>query len=224
MDYGPFGFIEKFTPLWNMWSGGGEHYSFLNQQAAAMKNFESLVGAVQPLLDEDGKAQARALLANSDAASETALNAVWRRKLGLAPEEADATVVQLMKQLIPLLTTVPTDYTIFWRQLATVAELGDEEEAAWVAALTPAFSRPFTGAGDAALGPWVTWLKEWKAHSSAAAAAGMRLASPKYVAREALLVEAYTAAQQGDYTAVHELHALLKNPYAEVSQRRRDIY
>ncbi len=34
MDYGPFGFIEKFEPLWNMWVGGGEHFGFLNQPAA----------------------------------------------------------------------------------------------------------------------------------------------------------------------------------------------
>jgi uncharacterized protein YdiU (UPF0061 family) len=31
MDYGPFGFIEKFSPNWNMWVGGGDHYSFMNQ-------------------------------------------------------------------------------------------------------------------------------------------------------------------------------------------------
>lgn len=37
MDYGPFGYIERFKPLWNMWSGGGDHFGFLNQPAAAMK-------------------------------------------------------------------------------------------------------------------------------------------------------------------------------------------
>jgi uncharacterized protein YdiU (UPF0061 family) len=31
MDYGPFGFVERFQPLWNMWVGGGEHYGFMNQ-------------------------------------------------------------------------------------------------------------------------------------------------------------------------------------------------
>ena len=34
MDYGPFGFIERFVPLWNMWVGGGQHFGFLNQHIA----------------------------------------------------------------------------------------------------------------------------------------------------------------------------------------------
>jgi uncharacterized protein YdiU (UPF0061 family) len=31
MDYGPFGFIEKYTPFWNMWKGSGDHFGFMNQ-------------------------------------------------------------------------------------------------------------------------------------------------------------------------------------------------
>jgi uncharacterized protein YdiU (UPF0061 family) len=62
MDYGPFGFIEKFTPLWNMWVGGGNHFGFLNQPMAGLKNFESLVSAVTPLLDENGRQQAKAIV------------------------------------------------------------------------------------------------------------------------------------------------------------------
>ena len=34
LDYGPFGFIEKYQPGWGMWIGAGEHYSFLNQPEA----------------------------------------------------------------------------------------------------------------------------------------------------------------------------------------------
>lgn len=30
MDYGPFGFIEKFTPFWNMWHNSGDHFGFMN--------------------------------------------------------------------------------------------------------------------------------------------------------------------------------------------------
>jgi uncharacterized protein YdiU (UPF0061 family) len=65
MDYGPFGFIERFQPLWNMWSGGGEHFGFLNQPTAGMKNFESLAIAVTPLLDAEGQSQARQIVAQS---------------------------------------------------------------------------------------------------------------------------------------------------------------
>ena len=42
MDYGPFGFIEKFEPLWNSEAVGKAY----NQTVAGEKNFESFVGAV----------------------------------------------------------------------------------------------------------------------------------------------------------------------------------
>ena len=35
MDYGPFGFMEKYDPYWNMWVGGGRSYSFSKQPDAA---------------------------------------------------------------------------------------------------------------------------------------------------------------------------------------------
>jgi len=31
---GPFGFMEKYNPYWNMWIGGGKHFSFQNQPVA----------------------------------------------------------------------------------------------------------------------------------------------------------------------------------------------
>jgi uncharacterized protein YdiU (UPF0061 family) len=39
MDYGPFGFMEKFSPMWCMWIGGAPHFGFLNQPQAGVKNF-----------------------------------------------------------------------------------------------------------------------------------------------------------------------------------------
>ena len=44
---------------------------------------------------------------------------------------------------------------------------------------------------------------------------GMRAASPKYVPREWMLVEAYEAAERGDYAPLHALHAVLSRPYDE---------
>ena len=39
LDYGPFGFCELFDPRFQPWTGGGEHFSFFNQPAAAEANF-----------------------------------------------------------------------------------------------------------------------------------------------------------------------------------------
>ena len=43
MDYGPFGFIERYEPLFAKWTGSGEHYGFLNQPQAAIANFHTLL-------------------------------------------------------------------------------------------------------------------------------------------------------------------------------------
>eukprot|EP00439_Symbiodinium_sp_Y106_P046551 s5758_g5.t3 len=42
MDYGPFGFIDRYDPLFAKWTGSGEHYGFLNQPQAAMANYHTL--------------------------------------------------------------------------------------------------------------------------------------------------------------------------------------
>ena len=48
-----------------------------------------------------------------------------------------------------------------------------------------------------------------------AASESMKRASPKYVPREWMLVEAYSAAAAGDHTVVHRLQELFRAPYDE---------
>ena len=52
----------------------------------------------------------------------------------------------------------------------------------------------------------------------------MRLASPKYIPREWMLVHAYDAAERGEYGPLHELHALLRRPYDEQPEMVRRYY
>ena len=58
MDYGPFGFIQKFEAYWNMWLGGGKHFGFLNQPLAAQKNIMVLRDSVVALLDSEDDVEA----------------------------------------------------------------------------------------------------------------------------------------------------------------------
>ncbi|MEO6698678.1 MAG: protein adenylyltransferase SelO family protein, partial [Paraperlucidibaca sp.] len=50
LDYGPFGFCEVFNPHYQPWTGGGQHFSFLNQPVAAERNFHMFCTALRPLL------------------------------------------------------------------------------------------------------------------------------------------------------------------------------
>eukprot|EP00934_Nitzschia_sp_Nitz4_P005818 Nitzschia sp. Nitz4//NODE_657_length_7541_cov_75.275047//6296//7540//NITZ4_additional_000097-RA//1//CDS//3329532025//5808//frame0 len=43
MDYGPFGWMEEYTPLFAKWTGSGDHFGFLNQPAAGFANYQVLV-------------------------------------------------------------------------------------------------------------------------------------------------------------------------------------
>ena len=51
LDYGPFGFIDMFDPKYQPWTGGGIHFSFLNQPQAAERNFRMFCKAIEPLLE-----------------------------------------------------------------------------------------------------------------------------------------------------------------------------
>ena len=83
IDFGPFGFVERYEPNWSMWVGSkrGGQYSFMNQPEAAKKNFGMLVEALRPLLDPAGQAAADAIVAEHAQASAAAVDNMIANKL-----------------------------------------------------------------------------------------------------------------------------------------------
>ena len=226
----PARFLEEYKPLWNMWQGSGDHFGFLNQPTAGAKNFESFVTAVLPLLrgDSAATAAAKVLVSDHEDAAAAACDDVWRRKLGFAqygePEEAIKGMLEGLMQLSKV------DYTIFWRQLAAAAETSDDDSAAMLATLEPAWYTDLKVAGPELQAGWVKALGMWKGQlardgrSPAVVSAAMRKVSPKYVPREWMLVDAYTAAHTGDIRLVHELHDLFMKPYEEQPEYEERYY
>ena len=51
MDYGPFGWMDQYDPLFAKWTGSGEHFAFINQPNAALANFQTLAMSCAPLLE-----------------------------------------------------------------------------------------------------------------------------------------------------------------------------
>ena len=236
MDYGPFGFIEKYERAWNMWVGGGEHFSFMNQPAAGEQNFRTLSAALRPLLDAASAAEADEIVEGYAAEAQAAVAAVFRRKLGLARGGPQAE--ELWAQAERLMEATEADYTIFFRRLADARLLlgkqqqqqqvpvaaGGGEDAGLAAArplLAPLREAFYTCLSPQAADEWARWLAKWaelqQAEGRAAAdvAAEMNACNPKYVPREWMLRQAYTRAEAGDYAEVHALHQLLKRPYDE---------
>ena len=231
MDYGPFGFLERYDPKWSMWIGGGEHFAFMNQPLAAEVNFAMLVRSLLPLLDPAGVEEARGVLRAHRGVSDAALASMWARKLGFPGGAAgEAAAAPLWAALERLMAAHGTDYTILFRQLCGAVApgaAGDGGGGGGLAQLEPAFYAPLPPPLAAA---WREWLASWRAALAAAgateagAAVAMRAANPKYVPREWLLVEAYEAAEAGDHAPLLALRRVLREPYAEQPEAEAKYY
>jgi uncharacterized protein YdiU (UPF0061 family) len=208
LDYGPFGFCELFDPRFQPWTGGGEHFCFFNQPAAAEANYQMVWASLRPLLAEQPEELARLDAIREGFAGEMTrqIEAMWASKLGLPNHDA-----ALVKELLELMVLSKVDYTIFFRRLCEFPEhLSELEES---------FYAPGSEAIEA---QWQRWLQDWRARIHAAAdpqliTAAMRRTNPRLTWREWLIAPAYQQAEQGDTRLIRELQEVLSHPYDEPS-------
>ncbi|UPT78233.1 protein adenylyltransferase SelO family protein [Sulfurovum sp. XGS-02] len=227
LDYGPFGFIDMFDPRYQPWTGGGVHFSFLNQPQAAERNFHMFCLALKPLLEsnKDALDQLDAIRGGFPQVMQGEMIKMWASKLGLQTFNAS-----LFNELVTLMVETSVDYTIFFRELSSVPED--------IAPLTKSFY------GDAVLNEkilkrWTEWLEKWRslvqttnpddinatsAESREKLSQQMKATNPKYTLREWFLVPAYKQAAKGDYTLIKELQEVMTNPYAEQSKEIEEKY
>lgn len=217
LDYGPFGFCEMFDPTFQPWTGGGEHYSFLNQSVAAERNFASFCNALKPLLTSHQEAlqQLEEIQRDFPTVMQTQMDDMWAAKLGLGTfDEA------LFNALVTLMMQTSVDYTIFFRELSAIPDD--------IAALKKSFYTDSEALDE----DWSAWLVQWKmlignaasAESHEALSKQMRCVNPKYSLREWFVVPAYQAAAAGNYALVRELQDVMTQPYAEQSKAVEEKY
>ncbi|MGB1238716.1 MAG: protein adenylyltransferase SelO [Pseudomonadales bacterium] len=212
LDYGPYGFCELFSPQYQPWTGGGQHYSFYSQGIAAQQNFAMLCAALRPITAQNTEADAALddLQRGFGAAFDAARQQMWAEKLGLESFDAG-----LFKTLEGLMLDTAVDYTLFFRELSSIP---DDIEA-----LKKSFyrSRRYADDTQAIDARWAQWLQEWhgaiSAQPKALLAQRMKSVNPKYSLREWQVVPAYQRAMEGDYSLVHELQAVMAKPYDEQS-------
>ncbi|KAJ1458459.1 hypothetical protein M885DRAFT_436402 [Pelagophyceae sp. CCMP2097] len=224
MDYGPFGFIDKYDPLFAKWTGSGEHFAFMNQPGAAMANFNVFAKSLEPLAaSADDRVRIQQAAREAAPLFRAALEDVWRAKLGFsAPNPAAA---KLFSDVDPLLRAL--DYTVFWRQLAVVAEnfAPDQSDDELVAPLARAlYADSWDEPLKAALAQWVRKWADSLGGDLASAPARMNQSNPKYILREWMLVAAYEAAQRGDFSVAKELQEICKKPYEDQAESVSDKY
>ena len=223
LDYGPFGFCEFFEADYQPWTGGGRHFSFLNQPIAAQKNFDMFCRSLIPLLEGNSEQLSKLNEINDgfSGVMERAMESMWATKLGIASYNHD-----LLIKLLQLMLRTGVDYNLFFRELSSMPED--------MASLTKSFYYPPKAE---VMTEWEAWLQTWReriekdaeakgdvANIIAATAENMRKANPKFTWREWLIVPAYKAAEKGDFTPIHELQKILTAPYDEQSKEVENKY
>jgi uncharacterized protein YdiU (UPF0061 family) len=224
LDYGPFGFCDEFNPRYQPWSGGGDHFAFLNQPIAAERNFNMFCKALQPLLTlHQSHLQELEEIKNGFAqVMQTQMERMWADKLGLGDFNAE-----LFSELATLMIQTPVDYTLFFRELSMIPDD--------IGSLKKSFYRSPTSEGMDKR--WSEWLAKWQLLSCSpanlkATATGsretlskqMRLINPKYSFREWFVMPAYQQATERNYTLVRELQDVITQPYAEQSKDVEEKY
>lgn len=218
LDYGPFGFCDDFNPHYQPWTGGGHHFSFMNQPVAAERNFHMFCTAMRPLLTSHQKCL-RELEEIRDAfgiVMQEQMEKMWAAKLGLRTFEAE-----LFRELEMLMVQTPVDYTIFFRELSMVPDD--------IGPLKKSFYHKANPEGLDTR--WSKWFTKWKSlidadplRSRDAISGQMKLINPKYSLREWLVVPAYQQAGEGNYTLIRELNEVMTQPYAEQSKEVEEKY
>ncbi|CAK9107751.1 unnamed protein product [Durusdinium trenchii] len=217
LDFGPFGFLERYNPRYCSWSGGAEHFSFRLQPKAALQNLASAIRAMDCLLDSEGREEGQQVLRDFPALLAEAFAEVRMEKLGLCFWDSDA--ARLCDELLQLMEASAADWTLLWRRLADVAQDWDElmEGGRLLEPLQGSFYLPLSPELEAA---WSRWLLRWLTRLQGEGdceevAQQMRRVNPKYVPRNWMLMEAYEAAEAGNFQVAQRLQQIFASPYEE---------
>jgi serine/tyrosine/threonine adenylyltransferase len=227
IDYGPYGWIDDFDPNWtpNTTDAAGRRYRFGAQEQISYWNVARFGEALVPVMPSVDPLHAgmERFVAELSRVSQLTIAA----KLGLRRCEEDD--VPLMHDLQKLLYAAEVDMTIFFRRLAAL----DID----APSLEP-FENAFYDAGKRRdhEGGFAAWLTRYaqrvrrdrRESDEPERRARMNAANPRYVLRNFLAQQAIDRAEQGDYTAIHELLEVLRRPYDDqpdggaYDQRRPD--
>lgn len=215
LDYGPFGFCELFDPRFQPWTGGGQHFSFFNQPAAAEQNFQMFCHALRPLIadHEEASMMIDKIQGGFSDAMKAEISLMWAKKLGL--NTADPL---LLKDLFQLMVHSNADYTMFFRELSSIPNE--------ISTLKRSFYTPSSKMLD---DRWTSWLHRWRdqvirtgdlediSHS-------MKQLNPSITWREWLVAPAYQEAESGQFTLIQELQEVFNHPYRDISPKQASKY
>jgi serine/tyrosine/threonine adenylyltransferase len=215
IDYGPYGWLDDYDPDWtpNTTDAAGRRYRFGYQPRIGQWNLLQLANAVHPAIGDVAPLQ-EGLKAYEEAYLD-GLRVMMTAKLGLKNFQP-TTDIPLLDRLNEVLQVTETDMTLFYRRLAEVRPDGEDP----IEVLRAAYYAPQELDGDA--GRRVrAWLDAYLARvrddglDPERRRAAMNRVNPKFVLRNYLAQTAIDAAEQNDFTVIHQLQDVLRAPYDE---------
>ena len=229
IDYGPYGWLEDYDPNWtpNTTDAQGRRYRFGNQPGIAQWNLFQFGNAIVQLTQDPEPLEDS--LQGFATRYDEQYRTMFNQKLGLSDFQAD-TDDELRKDLLETLQLVETDMTIFFRKLAdfpaknSTSEVNDDGRSTrkLLEPIHDAFYKPEELASNSEVqAAFASWLKRYRQRvqldgtPDAVRRERMNAVNPKYVLRNYMAQLAIDQSEEGDFSRVHELLDVLRNPYDE---------
>lgn len=209
IDYGPCAFMDEFEPgkVFSSIDHDGR-YAYSNQPSIAHWNLSVLTQALLPLLDKDqdnALASGQAAIDAFPGLYQAAYQQCMSSKLGLGNKAAED--AKLIEDLLELMQTEKTDFTLTFRRLSDLAH----PQAASSGGIGSIFELPDS---------FTPWLDRWRQRLSndrldaKKRQLAMYMVNPAYIPRNHLVEEAISAAEnQQDFKPFHALVDILAQPF-----------
>ncbi|MFZ9670147.1 MAG: protein adenylyltransferase SelO [Burkholderiaceae bacterium] len=218
IDYGPYGWMEHFAVhhICNHSDHQGR-YAYSQQPSIGLWNLQRLLVALSSVdLGEPIQAINERLIESYEKTFQQTYQTGMARRLGLPSEQTEA-LASLLQNLYPLLTSV--DYPRFMRAMA---EIDPRENPQDPAGLLKGYGPLVDEMLDReALARWLVdyrqlWLADHGAQADLASwQATVRQANPAFVLRNWVAQEIIQAAQEGDWSGLHDGLRIFTNPFDE---------
>jgi len=206
IDYGPFGFLDRYDPYWICNHSDYEgRYRFNLQPEVGLWNLQKLGEALSTLINAE---DIRAALAHYKSIYSKSYLNLMRKKLGFAKEREDD--LYIANEFLSFLQMGNCDYTNSFRALCSFNL--EESSNFWIEfEQTPELRKK-----------WNEWISiyakrlSWEDSEKQSRENLMKSHNPKYIPRNYILQQLIEAAESGNFGPINEYMWVVNHPYEEL--------